>query len=81
MVTQEEIQRSQKIIEIGAMVVRGRIDPAMQGNSNTMIEKLDEVELYLRAECLGCEDALKGCVTIREVLIEKTGVAAIIGEG
>lgn len=64
----EHMERSHKIIEIGAMAVTRRVDHALKGNDGAILQKLDEVERYLTVECGECEDALRGCATIREAV-------------
>lgn len=61
----EQIERSHKIIEIGAMAA---IDPRLRNDDATIMKKLEEVEGYLKAERGGCEDALRGCASIREAV-------------
>lgn len=64
----EQMERSQKIIEIGAMAITGPVDPSLESNGATILKKLEEVEQYLKAECGGCEDVLRGCMSIREAV-------------
>jgi len=68
----EQMQHSRKIIEIGAMAVTEAFDPRLQWNGSAILRKLEEVEWYLRAKCGKCEEALKGCASIREAVKGKT---------
>ncbi|KAF9692877.1 hypothetical protein EKO04_009169 [Ascochyta lentis] len=71
----DQMQRSRRVIEIGAMAVSAPIDPTLQNNARTILKKLEEVEQYLKRECSDCEDALKGCTMIKEALTRKLSVA------
>lgn len=65
----EQMEQSRKIIEIGAIgTTRHRVDPALERGGAAMLNKIEEVERYLRAECGDCDGALRGCETIREAL-------------
>lgn len=72
----DQMQHSRKIIEIGAMAVTEAIDPRLQGNGSAILRKLEEVEWYLRIECGECEEALKGCASIREAVKNKMRVSS-----
>ncbi|KAJ4993180.1 hypothetical protein SVAN01_01155 [Stagonosporopsis vannaccii] len=64
----EQMERSHKIIEIGAMATNGALDPTLQRNGAAILKKLEEIEWYLETEGGGCGDALRGCVTIRKAV-------------
>ena len=74
MVDAEQLERSRRIIEIGALTAR---EPVRK--DETMLEKLREVERHLKDRYLkdrysGYEDALEGCASIRGAL---TGAVAV----
>jgi hypothetical protein len=71
----EDMERSRRIIEIGALTARAQQDSTLQDHGDTTLKKLADVERYLKAECVGCDDALRGCAAIREVLTRMNLVA------
>ncbi|KAF2628475.1 hypothetical protein BU25DRAFT_311410, partial [Macroventuria anomochaeta] len=64
MVGPVQMERSQKVIEIGALAVRTSLDTAL-------MKKLEDVERYLKDGDGDREEALKGWKTIREVLMRR----------
>jgi hypothetical protein len=78
---QEQMRKSWRIIEVGAMAVVNRPashKPEVGGEkeekgskANIMLEKLDEVEKHLKLDPGGGEEALKGCAMIRGLLKRK----------
>ncbi|UPX17446.1 uncharacterized protein EKO05_0007799 [Ascochyta rabiei] len=70
----DQMERSRRIIEIGAMVAGVPLDPTLQNNARTILKKLEEVEQYLKQEIDDCEAALKGCIMIREVLTRELSI-------
>lgn len=73
--TTEDMERSQRIIEIGALTARRQQGPTLQDHGDITLKKLEDVERYLKVECVGCEDALRGCATIREALTRMSLIA------
>lgn len=73
----EQMERSMKVIEIGAVAFSQHVDPAPERGGAAMLKKLGEVERYLRAECGECEGALRGCANIREALAKKENVSLV----
>ncbi|KAF1927583.1 uncharacterized protein M421DRAFT_170563 [Didymella exigua CBS 183.55] len=69
----EQMERSRKIIEIGAITVKKHVDPALERGDAAIMKKIGEVERYLKAECGECDGALRGCATIRGALARKDG--------
>lgn len=74
----EQLAKSMKIIEIGAMAVHDKIklDPRLEQETGKSIhecilEKLEDVEKYLKEGGEDCEQVLKSCTTIREALARK----------
>ncbi|KAJ8108264.1 hypothetical protein OPT61_g8291 [Boeremia exigua] len=76
MAGQKNMERSRKIIEIGAMAVTPPVDSTMEDGGVAILKKLDDVEQYLKWWCIASEDALKGCATIRAAL---KGKAPLVG--
>lgn len=64
----EELHRSRKIIEIGAIAVAR---PARHEDSSTVYKKFEEVKEYLMAQFGGQEDVREACATILWALKEK----------
>lgn len=75
----DQMERSRKIIEIGAIAVRAPLDPMLQDKDSTILKKLEEVEQYLKHEGGDCQNALEGCVAIREALLQKLSVVRFDG--
>lgn len=67
----DQMERSRRIIEVGAMSVRAPLDPTLQIDTETILEKLAEVEQYLKCGGDDHRDALEGCAAIREVLMRR----------
>jgi hypothetical protein len=73
----DQLDRSRRVIELGAMAVRGPLDPRLEesgkGPLECVLKKLGEVEQYLQKEEQGGNHnaAIQGCVAIREALTNK----------
>lgn len=71
----EEIERSRKIIEIGTLETRRQTDTAPHQRTETILQKIQEVENYLTTECRECEEALQACTTIKAALPVNPNIA------
>ncbi|KAF2126834.1 hypothetical protein P153DRAFT_296360 [Dothidotthia symphoricarpi CBS 119687] len=74
----DQLAKSRQIIEIGAMAVydKVRLDPRLDQETGKSIherilEKLEDVERYLKEGGVDCEQVLRSCTTIREALARK----------
>lgn len=76
-----QMEQSRKIIEIGAISVKYRIDPALERSGPAMLRTIEEVERYLKAGCGEFDGALRGCATIRKALTKgENGSCILLGE-
>lgn len=75
MTTLDQMERSRRIIEIGAMTVNPPLQPILQNNNSSILNKLEEVEQYLKRRGEDFEDELKGCIVIRQALTRKLSEA------